>query len=157
MGHDARTIARYILERARERGIRLTAIHVLKLVYIAHGWFLAMYDRNLIRDPIAAWYYGPVIPNLYHAVKKYGAGEISGDIDGPDETLDAAERELIDIVLDRYGYLEAFQLSALTHDSGTPWDTIWNRHNRVSGYPIPNEVIQTHYSALADRAQQRHG
>ena len=37
-------------------------MQVLKLVYYCHAWMLGLYGRPLIRQPIEAWRYGPVVP-----------------------------------------------------------------------------------------------
>ena len=58
----------------------LTPIHILKLVYIAHGWSLAIGEHPLIRNEIEAWEYGPVIRSLYDAVKRYGRDPISAPL-----------------------------------------------------------------------------
>ena len=52
-------------------------MQVIKLVYIAHGWHLAIYDVPLVDDYVQAWQYGPVIPPLYYAFKRFGSGPIT--------------------------------------------------------------------------------
>ena len=42
-----------------------------KLVYLAHGWHLAIHDRPLISENFEAWPYGPVEEDLYHIFKPY--------------------------------------------------------------------------------------
>ena len=53
--HDSRTIANEFLRLAAERHTGLTSTQVLKLVYIAHGWSLALLGKPLIGDEIQAW------------------------------------------------------------------------------------------------------
>ena len=70
--YSAKAIANYFLDKADEESISLTPMKIIKLVYIAHGWYLALTDKPLIKDYVEAWTYGPVIPDLYHEFKKYG-------------------------------------------------------------------------------------
>ena len=70
MPHDARAVANRLLQLAEEDGNQLTVMQILKLVYFCHAWTLALYDRPLIEQPIEAWRYGPVIPDVYHSFKK---------------------------------------------------------------------------------------
>lgn len=57
MAHDARAVANYMLAVAEKKGMTLTPMQVLKLVYLAHGWSLAWFGRPLIRDDVEAWDY----------------------------------------------------------------------------------------------------
>ena len=73
---NAQTVADDILKLAKRRGMVLTPMQLMKLVYIAYGWYLAMHNARLFDDRIEAWKYGPVIPNLYHATKHFGGNII---------------------------------------------------------------------------------
>jgi uncharacterized phage-associated protein len=63
------TVADEILKIAKRKGLHITPMQLLKLVYIAHGWSLAILGRDLFPDRIEAWKYGPVIPDLYRATR----------------------------------------------------------------------------------------
>ena len=52
----------------RGREIETTPMHVLKLVYLCHGWCLGFTGEALINEPVEAWTYGPVVPTVYHLV-----------------------------------------------------------------------------------------
>lgn len=154
MVHDARAIARHFLVEARKRGIDLNPMQLLKLVYIAHGWSLAITDEPLIKNRIEAWDYGPVIPDLYHEVKQFGRGSISSYDHLPFILIESELFPLINQVIDAYGSLKAFELSALTHKLGTPWNKIkenWNNGlgKRLVRNPlIPNDEIKKHFLEL---------
>lgn len=53
-GHDSRAVANRLIEMADERGISLTIVHLVKLVYFAHGWHLGLFHRPLIRHAVQA-------------------------------------------------------------------------------------------------------
>lgn len=160
MAYDSRAVANYFLKGAQDRGLSLTPMHILKLVYIAHGWYLALYDRPLISDRIEAWNYGPVIPALYHAVKRFGNQEITAtiselEIEKPKrqefrKKFDEPTRLFLNRILEVYGGLKAFQLSSLTHAEGTPWHSISISEGGVAlGPGIPDNLIQEHFKQLA--------
>ena len=70
-GHDPRSVANYLVKKAASdvNGQPLTIVHLLKLVYFAHGWHLGRTGQPLINRPVEAWKYGPVIPEVYDAFR----------------------------------------------------------------------------------------
>lgn len=156
---SANLIADYILSYD---STPFTMLHIMKLVYISHGWHLAVLGKPLILDEIEAWKYGPVIPSLYRTLKSYGREYItslsycgtslnSNEIDKRKEFIQSRihklSRELIDRVIKEYSKLSAMQLSSLTHQNGTPWSQCYK--DDVLFKKIPNSVIQKHYVQLA--------
>ena len=67
--YDSRHIANCFIRRAKNDHESMSIMRVLKLVYMAHGWTLAVLNRPLIMDRIEAWEYGPVIPTVYYAFR----------------------------------------------------------------------------------------
>jgi len=130
-----------------------------KLVYLAHGWNLAVNNKELVEDEFEAWDFGPVIRKLYDALRKYGNGPVSAKIkwgdDSPfpgDDRLVATSELLpdqiavIDDVWVNYGGFDAYQLSALTHASNTPWKKNFEKgKNKV----IDNFQIWDYFADLA--------
>ena len=144
MLHDARSIANELIRRAHEAERTITPMQVLKLVYYCHAWMLGIYGRPLIRQPIEAWRYGPVVRELYRSIREYGGDPIPLLIDGaPDADYDSEEQRIIDQVWEQYGQLTGLQLSSLTHAVGTPWDITWRKWGRDA--IIPNALIERFY------------
>ncbi|GAO00976.1 hypothetical protein Gxy13693_077_004 [Komagataeibacter xylinus NBRC 13693] len=156
--HRVEAIANEFLRRAQEEGRSLTNMQLQKLPYIAHGWGLATQQRRLIESTPFAWPYGPVYPELYQALRRYGPMEVAdlihendGNAFAPDrgrpviEELDEAERQLIDAVWNGYKQFDAFTLSNMTHREGTPWTITQEQYGRA---PIPDALIQAHYEQL---------
>ena len=63
--YDSRRVANEFIRAAAQEGRGLSIMTLLKFVYIAHGWTLALLDRPLITDLAEAWRYGPVVPSVY--------------------------------------------------------------------------------------------
>ena len=153
MTNSAVAVANYFVRKSLETGKELTPMKVLKLVYIAHGWNLALYDEPLISDSIQAWKFGPVIPSVYQAFRVFRNSQITmmSPHTGNSE-LSKKDSELLDRIWDVYGDYDGIQLSAITHRENTPWDTVWNKQGgKYSlGATIPDNIIETHYKELAE-------
>src|SRR5438093_6238406 len=110
-------IANYFIEKSAETGVPLSPMKLIKLVYLAHGWHLALTGKPLITEPIEAWKYGPVIASLYHVFKRYGNGNlpITAKVSTAVLPDDPDLKKLLDKVWDSYGKYSAVQLSTLTH------------------------------------------
>ncbi len=128
-----------------------TPMHVIKLVYLSHGWMLGIHDRPLVNEPAEAWTYGPVIPSVYHRYKSFGGDPITVvPVDGSDDFNDE-QRALIEEVAEAYRNYTAVQLSNITHQPGTPWDITLREYG--VGAIIPNELIRDHYRKRAAAAE----
>ena len=156
---SAITVGDYIT--AAGRGA-FTPMHVLKLAYVSHGYALAITGRPLFPDRIEAWRYGPVIPRLYHAIKKHGSSAIprlhacGTRVGGPGITgrmgelrqeFDGDHLAVMDRVVDVYGSHTGIELSDITHGDGTPW-----RSHYVEGQvhaEIPGPSLMAYYRGLA--------
>ncbi|BDV35395.1 Panacea domain-containing protein [Methylocystis iwaonis] len=160
-------IANEFIRLAQAAGHSFTQMQLQKLVYIAHGWALAITGAPLTVDAPEAWEYGPVYRSLRSALRTYGASPITHEItnsqyfpaaftDAPGAparaTLSGNERQIINRVFADYGRFHAFQLSALTHQPGTPWSDVY-RNGLGKFEQIPNDLIRQHFVDLAIRRQ----
>lgn len=148
MPYNAEAVANAFLELAKRDGKRLTNMQLQKLVYIAHGWSLALLRKPLLDTDVQAWEWGPVIPKLYNRLKKYGAGYVT-ELIPSDDTVDpdSEEMSIIERVWEAYGDFNGPQLSAITHTEGTPWSLTWK--SRPYG-EIERGLIAQHYLQLLD-------
>lgn len=157
-------IANRFIDLASRRRQSLTHMQLQKLVYIAHGWNLALNNRPLTEDDPEAWNYGPVYRDLYLALRRYGSRPIDSLIARDDWSrvpssaeeeealgrLSPDEQAVLEKVFDVYGGFEAFQLSALTHQPNTPWDKVFNQSGHRNGNIRP-DLIREHFVGLAQR------
>ncbi len=115
-----RTVAKYFLALVdEESGDSLSNLKLQKLVYYAQGIHLALFDTALFPEQIEAWTHGPVVPELYHTYKQFGAAPL------PRESVDLAaysqqSREALDEAWTVYGQFSAAKLRNMTHDEA-PW------------------------------------
>ncbi len=149
MSYDARSVANEFLRIAQSGGRVLTNMQLQKLVYIAHGYALAILNQPLIKQSVQAWRYGPVIPDLYHALNQYGAGVVSQPIALLSrEQLSETERTLVAKVETAYGRFTGPQLSTMTHQEDTPWRQVYNPQGHFHNDVIPDPLIAQHYVKL---------
>lgn len=161
MQYPALAIANYFIDKANVEDTPLDHLRLQKLVYMAHGWNLAVHGDPLISDGVEAWKYGPVIPDLYHRFKSYGNRSILENaalVQGLEVTVpnvdygDVETRELLDSVWEAYRHLDGVQLSNLTHKLGTPWEKTWRKAHGRRSLPIPNREIEAHFRELGSGA-----
>jgi uncharacterized phage-associated protein len=156
-GHDAREVANWFLDRADQDDTGIDHVQLHKLVYLAHGWHLTRTGRPLLRDPIEAWPYGPVIPALYREFKQLGNGTIEGrafdfDFDRGENVILhgdflADTRALLELVWQTYRDYNGPELTAMTAEPGTPWDRVAGakRPSERRNLTIPNAVMKEHF------------
>ena len=142
--YGAESVANSFLELARRDEKFLTNMQLQKLVYIAHGYSLAKLRQPLFHDNIHAFEWGPVIPNLYKTLRRYGAGEVKDFIPTGERAIpeDSPEMEIIKEVWDDYKEYSGIELSALTHRQGAPWSETW-RANQFG--VISDDLIAEYY------------
>ena len=144
--YDALSVANRLLDLSEPSG-GLTPMQVIKLTYFCHAWMLGLHGRPLLNTEVEAWQYGPVIPSVYRAFKRYRDKKIRVCANAPavrfeyDKDADSIIRQ----VFDRYGGCDGPKLSNLTHAKDSPWDLVWSSKQRNT--KIPNDVIRKYYAA----------
>jgi putative zinc finger/helix-turn-helix YgiT family protein len=131
-------VADYFLSVAEDLNDTLTNLKVQKLVYYAQGVHLALRGKPLFRERIEAWQHGPVVPDLYHALKRFGDKPID-----PPSGLDMMaypEEYLItmDVVFKVFGQFSAWKLRDMTHEED-PWK------NTFSGGEITLDALEAYF------------
>jgi len=144
MSYAVQIVANEFLDLAKRDGELLDPMKIQKLVYLAHGWNLALRGEPLVRQEVEAWPYGPVISSLYQEFKKFRASPITERASSPKgENLSDNPRRLIEAVWKRYRQFSSIQLSMLTHESGFAWDLTIKERGPFS--VIPNELIRDEF------------
>ena len=155
-GHDALLIANKLIQGTKDNNeASFTPMQLIKMVYIAHGWMLGLFDLPLIKQPVEAWKYGPVVPDVYYAIKHYRNMPVKECIGGvANEHFDNYETDLIDKIRDVYGKFSGIKLSAITHETGTPWNqVVLDQKTFGRGVVIPNSLIKKYYRDRVDNRQ----
>ncbi|TGG90432.1 MAG: DUF4065 domain-containing protein [Aphanocapsa feldmannii 277cV] len=142
---SANAVANEFLKLAKKDGKQLTNLQLQKLVYIAQGYTLAITNKKLYYNDTCAWHWGPVIPSLYEALRRYGRKYVIEklELDNQDESLDnTVAIDIIEAVYKRYGNYTGPQLVNLTNRPNTPWSETWEEEKFSL---IPFSRIQDYY------------
>ena len=149
--YSANAVGNSFLALAVEQGRSLTNMQVQKLVFLAHGYMLGLFDEPLYANDTHAWQWGPVIPRLYKAMQKFGSGFVTGNLPAEDSVPATDEKawSVIKAVWEGYGHRSGAELSAITHKSGSPWEQAW----RTAKFSvIPQESIADYYRSMVSAA-----
>lgn len=150
MTASSHAIANEFIALAKSEGKALTNMQLQKLVFIAQGYTLAIFEHPIYFHNTHAWQWGPVIPKLYKSLQKYGRNFVTESLDSDDKLdSDSEEMEIVNAVWEGYGHLSGAQLSNLTHKSNTPWSITWE--NDPFGV-IPESLITEHYKGILETA-----
>lgn len=159
--HDERAVANFLLDQAELAGVGITHLSLQKLLFFAHAWHLAQFDRPLVLGTFQAWQFGPVLRAVYDSFRTAGKKPIgiratkldltTGTYIVCAEALSDEVQELVLAVMSSGANLPAWYLSELTHRQGSPWNVIWDKAcDEVNvGMKIPNELIRRYFLTSA--------
>ena len=95
------------------------------------------------------WDYGPVVPEVYHRAKCFGARPIRW-FDAPGEIDNPEVRDHLDDVVTKLGKLTGGQLVAITHWEKGAWAKRYKPG--LYGLTIPDELILQEYRERFEKA-----
>jgi uncharacterized phage-associated protein len=159
-------IANELIRLAAVDGTAFDQMKLQELVYIAHGWCLALTGEPLTGDRPEALDHGPEYRRLADALARWGLERVTSQIlesdDGSgasktDATLDArsglyaVERDILGQIYAEYGTLPTSQLATLTRAPGTPWEQIF-ADGAGRRRDIPHELIRSQFADIAAKS-----
>lgn len=114
-------ISQYFLKLSEpEVGDAITNLKLQKLLYYAQGISLAL-GEPIFGERIVNWEHGPVVEEVYHKFKDFGANPIP-PIEDLNPEFTERETEILDDVYEVYGQFSAWKLRNMTH-SEMPWNS----------------------------------
>lgn len=154
MNYNCFDVAKKFLQLAKEEEISVSPMKLLKLTYIAHGYHLGFFDKALFENKIQAWKYGPVIPELYHVIKRFGQRAVDEETVSlySEKKVDIETANFLKVIWNHYKEFSGSELSSKTHLPGTPWDEIYTGHHFKE---IDNDTIRNYYKKMLDEKREK--
>ncbi|HEY4875924.1 MAG TPA: type II toxin-antitoxin system antitoxin SocA domain-containing protein [Puia sp.] len=156
MPYSASLIAAIFVKRGIEQRKYVTQMKLQKMVYFAHGYYLAKYGEPLIIEGFEAWKFGPVIPQIYQDYKFYGSDYITNieyasllgmELEDADiNQLSENARDAVNFTWETLKNISAGKLSSWTHLEGSPWQQVYNENDRE--IKIDNNVIKDYFASF---------
>jgi len=151
-------------------GKPLDQMHLQELVYIAHGWCLAITGHPLTGDRPEAFEHGPEYKRLADMLTSHGLQPVTSKLESSLSTtspailelvparsqLFSAERDIVCRTYAEYGGLETSQLALLTRAEGTPWDIVF-AGGAGERRDIPHNLIRAQFEQIAATTRRRAG
>jgi uncharacterized phage-associated protein len=155
MPYPASIIAYAFVKKGLKEGKPVSQMKLQKMVYFAHGYYLAKYREPLIQEDFEAWQFGPVVPAIYSEYKAFGREAIQVTKEHYDAIVDSFPEEVassIDFTWQVTKNLSAATLSAWTHKKGSPWDKVY----KPNGFSIPidNLTIESFFKEFIGKVAQ---
>lgn len=166
---NALSVANYFVDIAQKEGKDLTPLGLIKRVYAAHGFSLAILNKSLLDerfDRVEAWCYGPVIPSVYYSFKFYEANPITkktvmmewdqekGEpLFVTPELDDEKAKIIVEMVWKRYRKFNDREMVELMHKKGTPW--YW-RYVKNENQLIPDNYTKLYYEKLVNKIMKNY-
>jgi uncharacterized phage-associated protein len=140
-------VADYFLSLINEDdGDTISNMQLQKLVYLAQGFYLALYSEVLFKEAIEAWTYGPVVPDLYHQYKEHKSGSLPKPKYLNFEIYSDKVKALLNEIYNKYGQYSAWKLSQITHEHPT-WK---NYYKSEDSKIIPQKDLEIFFKTLLD-------
>jgi uncharacterized phage-associated protein len=158
-------IANELIRLASADGRAFDQMELQELVYIAHGWCLAITGEPLTGDRPEAFEHGPEYRRLADALAGCGIEPVTSEISGADGAADysktdatifggaelvAREQAVLARVYADYGGLPTSQLASLTRSKGTPWDHVF-ANGAGERRDIPHKLIKAQFAEIASK------
>lgn len=148
-------VANTFIDQAARHGRTVTQLQLQNLVYLAHGWCLAITGQPLTTDLPRAWEGGPMYTRLAQVCAPFGLRGLPTGVTNGARTCAALgselgrfERAIVQLVYDAYKDFSATDLAAVTRRGDTPWRRIFD-DGRGKLQAIPHALVRAQFVRLA--------
>jgi uncharacterized phage-associated protein len=138
-------ISNFIIDWSKneqDKKYKLSNLRLQKLLYFAQGYHFLHYKSELFFEDLEAWKYGPVSPDVYYQLKKFGKNEVNNTIDDNcNNQLPEYIKELLTNLLKATSDVSTADLIQRTHNE-LPWvETYYSN----GAFIIPKWLIRDYY------------
>lgn len=107
----------------------ITHLKIQKLLYYAQGLGLVYLNKPLFSEKIEAWKHGPVVREVYEALREYGKRDLQ-DVLKYENTLNVEEQSIVEMAFREYGRYTASYLRNKTHAEPL-WKNAYKDKNNI--------------------------
>lgn len=167
--YSASAIANFFIKKNKSEPTDFTHLKIQKLLFFAQGWFMANYNMPLFNESFEAWRHGPVVRSIYNALHGSGDSTIDNEITttfmtedgkpyfGTPQVLpeDTAAINFLEKFWKVYAPIHAFQLSTMSHATGSPWHNIYTAYGGCLpfGVVIDDSDIKEYFVSLKEKVR----
>lgn len=131
----------------------VTPLKLQKFLYFAQAASLALFNKELFKEDIEAWKYGPVVASIYHKYKSQQNLPITTATGEYEKISDKETQNLLKGVWELFDKYSARELVEITHRHA-PWKTTYKAGvNNV----IPSEILRDYYKNIFELKEQADG
>jgi uncharacterized phage-associated protein len=169
--YPSQFIAYYFIKLALDdNNDTITPMKLQKLIYFAHGFYLAQFKDPLIQESFYAWKFGPVVIEVYNEFKIYGTDSIIDDQQFPsrhlplvkiiEKIIEEPAKSFLSQIWENFKNYSELELSTFTYAGESPWDIVtgpFKDHIEIlpSHIVIPNYIISSYFEEVTGSNKAR--
>lgn len=142
-GFRAIDVANAILEIAEREKLSISNPHLQKVLWYAQGFSFAFDEQPIFDDDFEAWKYGPVIPNVYNRLRRWGAMPVRPEREGTLKTFPEKVQELLENTTQVVGRKDPWGLVDKVKGEA-PWK---NNYRTGESRIIPKKEIESYFKS----------
>lgn len=137
MTYSALEVAKHMLTHCFNAKSPINNLRLQLLLYFIQGKSYEIKGKPLFKENVAAWQFGPVVPDVYYEFCVYAGTPI---LNSYDTKISADDEVIINSVINTKKNIPTWKLVEETHATGTPWSKIYNEQGNRS--VIPKDLIR---------------
>ena len=143
MEYSAFDLARYVLKKCIDEDHPISNLQLHKILYYIQKCFLREKKCRAFSEPVEAWQFGPVVPEVYDEYRIYGGRTIVWIPDAHDNVAwkDEKDKKLIDNIVEEKRKLDPWDMVQETHKEGGVWAKIY-AGGEGAYHEIPVEMLR---------------
>ena len=143
--YSAFDLARYVLKKCIDEDHPISNLQLQKILYCIQECFLKEKHRRAFSEPIEAWQFGPVVPEVYDEYRIYGGRTIVWMPDAHDNVAwkEEEDKKLIDNIVEEKRKLDPWNMVQETHKEDGAWAKIYDG-GKGAYKEISIEMIKKH-------------
>lgn len=138
MIYNAMEVANYIVNYCYDKAKPISNLHLQKILYYTWVDYYKETGKMLFWDPICAWQFGPVVPEVYYEYCAYGGRPINI---GCETEILVNDESILNSIIEKYIDVPVNVLVQRTHQKNSAWDVTF-QEGKGNRNVIPFDLIK---------------